>query len=282
MKILIPFSGGVNSTYSLYRWLTETDVDIVARFAYERWEVSGYKKNLDEEIKNVNRILQICRKIRDFKFEFVEWSMKYEEKIVPIRDGFKLGTYNIGAIAPRYEGFYQWIKETNVGGFSFGISLENSATDHGYLGTKKLHQRKIVENAGADIYLAGTKDLSPVPIGDDFDPDVIIKELSGRFEQYEFLPNDIKKLILKCDRLSCTDEDCKSCMYWRAYDYFISIGKTGRDFDLYCARMGSYGSWRHEADPETYFYRGHNAGAYNRKNYLKVCNPIYEGLITWE
>ena len=30
MKILIPFSGGINSTYSLYRWLTETDNDIIA------------------------------------------------------------------------------------------------------------------------------------------------------------------------------------------------------------------------------------------------------------
>ena len=33
MKILIPFSGGINSTYSLYRWLTETDDDIIARYA---------------------------------------------------------------------------------------------------------------------------------------------------------------------------------------------------------------------------------------------------------
>jgi len=25
---------------------------------------------------------------------------------------------------------------------------------------------------------------------------------------------------------------------------------------LYCAKHGSYGPWRHEADPETYLYRG--------------------------
>jgi len=25
---------------------------------------------------------------------------------------------------------------------------------------------------------------------------------------------------------------------------------------LYCAKKGSYGPWRHEADPKTYYYRG--------------------------
>ena len=46
------------------------------------------------------------------------------------------------------------------------------------------------------------------------------------------------------------------CAYWRTYEKFIGEGKTGRDFDLYCAKHGSYGPWRHEADPETYLYRG--------------------------
>ena len=38
MKILIPFSGGVNSTYTMWRWLTETDYEIVARYAIEEYE----------------------------------------------------------------------------------------------------------------------------------------------------------------------------------------------------------------------------------------------------
>ena len=37
MKVLIPFSSGVNSTYALHRWLTETDHDIVAIYALESW-----------------------------------------------------------------------------------------------------------------------------------------------------------------------------------------------------------------------------------------------------
>ena len=38
MKILIPFSGGINSTYTMWRWLTETDCEIVARYAVEEFE----------------------------------------------------------------------------------------------------------------------------------------------------------------------------------------------------------------------------------------------------
>ena len=38
MKMLIPFSGGVNSTYAMWRWLTETDCEIVARYATEEFE----------------------------------------------------------------------------------------------------------------------------------------------------------------------------------------------------------------------------------------------------
>tara|TARA_R110001583_G_scaffold20836_2_gene79462 strand:- start:69 stop:893 length:825 start_codon:yes stop_codon:yes gene_type:complete len=261
MKILIPFSGGMNSTYSLYRWLTETDAEVVARYSFEKFSIGSENHGDDEynaaEFKKVQDIVLFLKsEIRDFNFQQINWTKDYVKEIVPIREGFKLGKYDIGAIAPRYEGFYQWIKETNVDGFSFGVSLENSATDHGYLGTKKLHQRKIVENTGADIYLAGTKDLSPVPIGDDFDPDIIIKELTGRFEQYDFLPEELQNLVLKCNSYSCKKEKCRNCAYQRTYEKFVDEGKIGRDFDLYCAKQGSYGPWRHEADPETYLYRG--------------------------
>jgi len=36
---------------------------------------------------------------------------------------------------------------------------------------------------------------------------------------------------------------------------------------LYFAKEGSYGPWRHEADPETYMYRGH-AGKSGKLPYL--------------
>ena len=38
MKVLIPYSGGVNSIYALWRWLVETDHEIVAVYASEKWD----------------------------------------------------------------------------------------------------------------------------------------------------------------------------------------------------------------------------------------------------
>ena len=33
MRVLVPYSGlGTNSTYGMYRWLTETDYEVVAMF----------------------------------------------------------------------------------------------------------------------------------------------------------------------------------------------------------------------------------------------------------
>jgi len=66
----------------------------------------------------------------------------------------------------------------------------------------------------------------------------------------------LQSLVVKCDLNTCEDNQCRTCAYQRTYEKFISKGKTGRDFDLYCAKKGSYGPWRHEADPETYYYRG--------------------------
>ena len=99
-------------------------------------------------------------------------------------------------------------------------------------------------------------ELTPVPQGDDFDWDYISSKMIGRFEQYESIPEELQSLVVKCNLTTCKKEKCRDCAYWRTYEFFVSEGKTGRDFDLYCAKHGSYGPWRHEADPETYLYRG--------------------------
>jgi len=248
MKILIPFSGGVNSTYTMWRWLTETDCEIVARYATEEFEKDDTNDAAIKKLKDI--ILFLKSETRDFVFEEINWTPTYKEEWVPIRKGFKAGTYNIGALRPRYETYPVWVKETGVDAISVGISLENTASScHDML-------REHLESAKVDIYLTGTPDLEPVPTGDDFDYDEIAKTLTGRFEQYEFLPDELKVLSRRCHTSTCKKRQCRDCAYWRTYEKFVSEGKTGRDFDLYCAEKGSYGPWRHEADPETYIYRG--------------------------
>ena len=240
MKILIPFSGGVNSTYTMWRWLTETDYEVVARYAIEEYENDDTNNAAIEKLKKTIQFLK--NKTRDFIFEEINWITTYEEDRVPIREGFKT-TYNVGALRPRYETYPLWIKETGVDAISIGISLENTALDCGYF-----HLHKLFEDTGVDTYLAGSPKLEPVPQGDNFDWDNISKKITGRFEQYDFLPDELKVLSRRCHPSTCKKRQCRDCAYWRTYERFVSEGKTGRDFDLYCAKHGSYGPWRHEAE----------------------------------
>ena len=249
MKILIPFSGGINSTYSLYRWLTETEDQVVVRTAVDQWYDD---KHNDIELDRARQIvLYLKSTIRDFEFELTEWPSNYVKEEHPIRPGFKLGMWDVGKVRPRYEGFYQWIKETNVDGFSFGLSLENTAMDCGYNTL-----RSVVEQDGVDIYLAGMPDLTPVAKGADFDWEEVSRNMIGRFEQYESLPEELQKLTQRHNMSTCDDVHCRSCQYQRSYEKFVSDGKTGRDLDLFCAKHGCYGPWRDQADPKTYLYRG--------------------------
>ena len=64
MKILIPFSGGINSTYSLYRWLTETDDDIIVRYAIDTWYPDYKNKKELDRISDV--VLYLKSEVQTF------------------------------------------------------------------------------------------------------------------------------------------------------------------------------------------------------------------------
>ena len=255
-KILIPFSGGINSTYSLYRWLTETDADVIVRYSYEQFESEEYNSREFKKLQEI--IIFLKSEVRDFDFQMINWSIDYVEERIPIRPGFS-NLYDYGCLKPRFESFPIWIKETCVDAITLGWSLENTATD-GY----DLY-RVYPESVDVDIYLAGIRDLTPVPQGDDFEWEEITSKMIGRFEQYESIPEELQSLVLKCDLSTCDDDKCRECAYQRTYKKFVSEGQTGRDFDLYCAKEGSYGPWRHEADPKTYGWRGAMKSKYDRK-----------------
>ena len=65
MKILIPFSGGINSTYSLYRWLTETDAEVVARYADEEFENTEYNLEQSNRLKEIVLFLDLSGSSQD-------------------------------------------------------------------------------------------------------------------------------------------------------------------------------------------------------------------------
>ena len=243
MKILIPFSGGVNSTYALWRWLAETDHKITAVCAEEQW---SDKPNNEESV-----VVWLRDNIRSFEFEKIQWPVNYISKQESIRTGFR-NTMDTGVLEPRYHGYKKLINDKNPDGIVIGISLENTAVD----GFDSL--RSLFETDGVNNYLAGSRELIPITQGKDFNYDIVSADLMGRFEQREKIPSELVKLIPgKCNPRHDPHDisyRCMSCLYESVREKRTDL--SGAELDSIFAKYGSYGKWRSEADPKTYTYRG--------------------------
>jgi hypothetical protein len=252
-KVLIPFSGGVNSTYVLHRWLTETDHEIIASYSEEEWldnVTDDPWRGSREKNAAQNMVNWLKSNVRDFTFEIVQWPNSYVENQVPIREGFT-ETVNLGILEPRYSGYKSLIDRHLPDGIVIGISLENTATDS----YERL--RDVFETDGVDVYFAGSRTLDPIAKGEAFNHDAIAATLSGRFEQLESIPTDLQALMAvgcDCDRPEDQKFLCLPCGYEKTREVLSDM--TGKEFDEMFAEYGSYGSWRSEADPATYKYRG--------------------------
>lgn len=248
MKVLIPFSGGINSTYALWKWLSETDAEVYARFATEGYLSAG-RRSSDE--KAADKIaLRLQNTVRSFDYEKTNWPVPYEANHLPIRSGFS-NTVDYGICAPRYLGYAQMSAALGVDAIVLGISLENTATD--------IHPtyKSVIERPDLSIYHAGSAEWDvPVPRGEAFNYETEAPKMIGRFEQLAALPADIASLIEGCPekhKLSKVSPLCNSCLYRAVSE--TDVGLTPREIDQYFAQQGHYGVWRSEADPATYVWR---------------------------
>lgn len=251
-KILIPFSGGVNSAYALWRWLAEKEDEVIAVYAEEGWQsilTSDPWRFLREKKAAIAMADWLKANTRDFTFEQTEWSMPYKEDRQPIRPGFT-NTWNVGIVEPRYRGTAELIEQHQPDGVVWGMSLENTSHDCGYNAL-----RSHIEVDGVDLYLAGSANLfEPVAKGDAFDWDAVSATLIGRFQQLEEMPDDLSSLMaVKFDK----SEDSWTNL-GTGYDMVREklVDVPGKDLDQMFAEYGQYGKWRDQANPETYDYRG--------------------------
>ena len=253
-KIIVPFSGGVNSTFALWRWLKETDHESLAVFGEDQWPdlLKEEGRGLREKASAEKITDWLKSNVRDFDLEIIQWPMDYVLDEKPIRFG-GTSTMNVGAIEPRYHGYKKLIDEKSPDGIDIGISLENTATD------TVLRFIPIVETNGVDIYFAGQRELTPIPPVLDMNYDVLSEDMMGRFEQLDLLPDELIEMIeSKCsvrhDPRVDSENLCMSCLYEIVREERTDM--TGKEIDDAFAKHGSYGKWRGEADLETYKYRG--------------------------
>ena len=256
-NILMTYSGGINSTYGLWKWLSNTSHNITAVYSVEDWLKFKYSDADEREVRQKNGadavVAWLKSNVRDFTYETVTWPMSYTENRQPIREGFSFHM-DVGHLEPRYHGLKQLIDSRSPDGVVVGMSLETTSHDCSY-GAFRSH----IETEGVDIYLAGSRDFSPVPKGDSFSWDVVAPPLSGRFEQWAALPNELSALIpASCpvfhDPRTYTGSACLSCHYLAVRDEVTD--KTPAEIDAVFAEEGCYGQWRGNADPGSYIYRG--------------------------
>lgn len=258
-KICIPFSGGINSSHALWRWLSQTDHDIVASYSNETW---ASQEQRDQEAAQAQLVVDWLKaNVRDFTFETISWPSDYESEQAPLRIGFTK-VMDVGVVKPRYTGYANLIQRHSPDGIVIGISLENTAVD-----TYPMFKH-LFETPDVDIYLAGNPVMEPVAQGDAFDWDALATTMIGRFEQFEAMPSGLQAVVNLVDPAKEQDIWNRRWAYKRGYDAFVAAGKTGRDFDLHCAEKGNYGQWRSAADPEKQGYRGGCCDDCSLYNYL--------------
>lgn len=246
-NVVVMFSGGSNSTYALWRWLSETDHAVTAVRGRIQDAAPG---RLTEE--NVNtRAVQIVNwlqeNVRDFDYETIDFPA-YEQEEGPLRPGYA-ATYNYGALRPRYAGYGQVISDKNPDIFVIGYSLENSSSA-GYL-----YFRSLFENSAVQIFFAGSPNLTePVPQGDEYDDLAVAKTLTGKCFQYASLPDELKTFAKNWDGNEADPRNI-DMLYSKAIDKWLSDGKDPAEFDRYCAELGCYGPYADRADPNLAIWR---------------------------
>lgn len=257
MKILIPFSGGVNSTYAAWWFAANTSHEIVVRFLREANFTDA--DNSDKENHAIAVATWLRANVREFEFSAVGATVGYTKKLVPVRVGFQKLT-DLGIRIARHAEIAVWCNEGDFDAVVYGRSLENTTTD------SAIYIRDMFADVAIPVMWSGWPTMGEI-IPSDFDFDVVAATLTGKWEQYEQLPTALQPIVLS-DHAECTDHWCLRCAYRRGYNHYVTNGLTGRDFDMWCAEKGSYGKWRSAADPAEYTWRGNCCDGTAARNYL--------------
>tara|TARA_R110002020_G_scaffold189836_2_gene389152 strand:- start:138 stop:974 length:837 start_codon:yes stop_codon:yes gene_type:complete len=253
MKVLIPMSGGVNSTYALWRWLKESDHEIVSIFFKEY----GYELYSVEELA-VMRVKEWLEKnTRSFTLlPPISRQTYYDYR--PIRKGFRHLT-NYGNLIDRFENMADVLVKENCDAIVYGYSLENTSTDC-YWAIKS-----ILERTGKKVYWGSTV-IRELEIPKEWafpepeDTGTFIETISGRWEQLEALPEELRSLVVTCSGpagkqatpLPHPTSECWHCAVMEAYE---TSGMSGYEFDQWLAERIFAGKWRPNADPQSTTYR---------------------------
>lgn len=237
MKILVPYSGlGTNSTYGIYRWLTETDHEVVALFLdiyYSSDEYTAFER--EHFVRGVD---WLKKNTRDFEVVERVCERKYPPFYEPIREGspFNEETSSSDNMRDTYD---EAAKEFKVNNISSGKSGEDTIAS--------LHKSVSISRRDSDYnYLHPSWSLTEEVTLENRDQ--VIKEMSSKWSQREKLPQGLRNIITDCPckgkRLGC----------YFCIDLLLNElrPETGQELDDLILEKLCAGKFRHLANPKTF------------------------------
>ena len=236
MRVLVPYSGlGTNSTYGMYRWLTETDYEVVAMFLdiyYSSDEYTAFER--EHFYRGVKWFKD---NIRDFETIEKKCEQVYPDAYEPVRENFTLNM-ETGSIRNFTKVYMDTAKEYKVNFISSGKSGEDS---NGSL-TKAVF---ISKELGYNFIHPSWSLTEPVTLEN---RDQAIKEMSAKWSQREKLPQELRNIIT-----DCTCKGDKEVCYF-CTDLLLNEVRpeTGQELDDVILEKLCAGKFRHLADPKTF------------------------------
>lgn len=255
MKILIPFSGGINSTYALWRYLAETDHEIHAYRHTESFETQDRKRT-----SALAMVQWLKTNVRDFTFWEESGTLpEHVEQLEPVRLGFER-TFDVGKLLPRWEKQAAMLDSVQPDATVRGYSLEQFTFDVFPVALSDVRSRLF--DRDVDVFVAGHPTLeTAINFMAPVDPADWVAQvwrplgeiITGRFEQLEALPEALQDLREKeCDEYHAPviGNYCRECLYEDLIERRTDL--TGREKDRELARLAQSDSGYANADHNEY------------------------------
>ena len=262
MKVLIPVSGGINSAYAAWRWLSQTSHEVVS-VHFKETQLSdddGYIEEGESAAVAIKDWLKA--NIRDFTWLSPVTVSPIAEEKLPQRQSITAEETHgdIALLLNRRNKIITIAKDNSCDGIVSGYSLENTASDR--IWDIREHSSR-VSRSGKNFY-GGAADIEfepPDPFPSRTDTGTFLENLSGRFEQYEALPSALRDLVYKGAFGENVEVSWRLAL-WDAYEKFSG---TGAEFDQWLAEKTCAGKWRPNAfdtsklEGTTFFWRNNPA-----------------------